>query len=125
MEQIKGIVVANATVNDVKETTVVNFRIAENRKYKDRQGNLQEATRFFDCAWWGVDSVAKHLTKGKLVFIEGFINARAYIKKDTDEAVAQLTLKVTRLQMFDIVKKGAATDGADKEFVAPDDDRPF
>ena len=52
---------------------VVNFSVAVNRRYKDREGNQKEATDWFRvCAFNGVgEACAKHLQKGDGIFVEG------------------------------------------------------
>ena len=48
---------------------VVNFSVAVNRRYKDREGNPKEATDWFRvCAFNGVgEACAKHLQKGNQI----------------------------------------------------------
>jgi single-strand DNA-binding protein len=53
--------------------TVTNFSIAMNRKFKNREGQLQEETTFCDIEAWGKtgELVLQYLKKGRGVFVEG------------------------------------------------------
>jgi single-strand DNA-binding protein len=52
---------------------VVVFSIAYNRKYKDKNGNWQEESHFFDIEAFGqlAERLSKQLSKGYQVLIEG------------------------------------------------------
>ena len=69
---------------------VVNFSVAVNRRYKDREGNQKEATDWFRvCAFNGVgEACAKHLQKGSAVFVEGRLQVRQYDSKQTGKEVS-------------------------------------
>lgn len=61
---------------------VVNFSVAVNDSYKNKQGEWVEQTAYFDCSYWRTPNVAKMLTKGRLVELSGRASARAWIGKD-------------------------------------------
>lgn len=67
---------------EMKKTTqdiaVVNFTIAVNRNYTDTQGEKQ--ADFISCVVWRkqAENVAKYVTKGMLLGIEGRIQTRQY-----------------------------------------------
>ena len=61
---------------------VVNFSIATNESYRNKQGERIEQTTYFDCSYWLTPNVAKFLTKGKLVELSGRISARGWIGSD-------------------------------------------
>ncbi|MCC6590179.1 MAG: single-stranded DNA-binding protein [Bryobacterales bacterium] len=69
---------------------VVNFSVAVNRRYKDRDGNQKEATDWYRvCAFNGVgEACAKHLQKGDGVFVEGRLQVRQYDSKQTGKEVS-------------------------------------
>ena len=56
-------------------TAVCNFRIATTEKFKDRQGNMQERTEWFQIVAWRklAEICGQYLSKGKQVYIEGKI----------------------------------------------------
>ena len=55
------------------DTTVCNFALAVNRKWKDADGNDREEVLFIDCAAFGRigDAIGQYLAKGRPVHIEG------------------------------------------------------
>ena len=64
------------------EKQVVNFSIAVNDSYKNKQGERIEQTTYFDCAYWITSKVVNLLTKGTLVELTGRVSTRAWISKD-------------------------------------------
>lgn len=54
-------------------TARTRFSIAINRKYKDREGNLQDDTTFVPIVVWGpqAENCANYLSKGRQVAVEG------------------------------------------------------
>jgi single-strand DNA-binding protein len=61
---------------------VVNFSVATNNRYRNKQGEQVEPTTYFDCAYWISPNVAKVLTKGTLVELTGRVSARAWTSSD-------------------------------------------
>lgn len=61
---------------------VVNFSIATNRTYKDRDGKKQEQTDFHNIVVFGrqADIVNQYLKKGSSVFVEGRMQTRSWEK---------------------------------------------
>ncbi|MSU73977.1 single-stranded DNA-binding protein [Candidatus Kaiserbacteria bacterium] len=61
---------------------VVNFSIATNRVYKDRDGKKQEQTDFHNVVVFGrqADVVNQYLKKGSSVFVEGRMQTRSWEK---------------------------------------------
>lgn len=63
---------------------VVNFRIASNRKYTDRNGNQQEDTTFMTVNAWRslAENIAESLRKGDRAVVIGRIKVRSYDAQD-------------------------------------------
>ncbi len=61
------------------QTAVVDFGLASNRKYKDKQ-----ETMFIDCRAFGVlaENINKYFTKGKPIFIEGRLSFDSWTAQD-------------------------------------------
>jgi len=61
---------------------VVNFSIATNRVFRDRDGKKQEQTDFHNVVVFGrqADTVSQYLKKGSGVFIEGRLQTRSWEK---------------------------------------------
>ena len=65
-----------------QEKQVVNFSVATNDNYRNRQGERVEQTTYFDCSYWITPNVAKLLTKGTLVELSGRVSTRAWTDND-------------------------------------------
>ncbi|WP_312336591.1 single-stranded DNA-binding protein [Sphingobacterium sp.] len=83
------------TTNSGKQ--VVNFSVAVNDSYKNKQGERVEKTAYFDCSYWRTANVAKMLTKGLLVELTGTVSTRAWISKD-GEAKAGLDFHTSNIK---------------------------
>ena len=61
---------------------VVNFSVATNRVFKDRDGKKQEQTDFHNIVVFGrqADTVNQYLKKGSSVFVEGRLQTRSWEK---------------------------------------------
>lgn len=64
------------------EKQVVNFSIATNDNYRNKQGERIEQTTYFECAYWISPKVADFLTKGTLVELSGRAYTSAWLGKD-------------------------------------------
>ncbi len=66
---------------------VVNFSVATNRVFRDRDGKKQEQTDFHNIVVFGrqADTVNQYLKKGSSVFIEGRIQTRSWEGKDGEK----------------------------------------
>ena len=65
-----------------QDKQVVNFSVATNDSYRNKQGERIEQTTYFDCSYWITPNVAKLLTKGTLVELSGRVSTRAWTGKD-------------------------------------------
>lgn len=61
---------------------VVNFSVAVNDSYRNKQGARIEQTAYFECSYWISAKVATLLTKGILVELTGRVSTRAWVGKD-------------------------------------------
>ncbi len=75
--------------------SVVNFTVAQNERWTDKDGNKQEKVEYFDCSYFrnaeDTEKIAAWLKKGIMVFVDGDPTVRAYIKKD---GLAYGTIKI-------------------------------
>lgn len=80
---------------------VANLAIATTEKYKDKQGQQQEATEWHRVSFFGrtAEVCGHHLKKGSQVYIEGSIRTRKYTDK---EGVEKYTTEIRgdRMQML-------------------------
>ena len=66
---------------------VVNFSVATNRVFRDRDGKKQEQTEFHNVVVFGrqADTVNQYLKKGSAVFVEGRMQTRSWEGKDGEK----------------------------------------
>ena len=131
---IIGRVTADAQVRTLSNRKeVVNFSIAANESYRNKQGERVEQTTYFDCAYWLSAKVAKILTKGTLVELTGRVSARSWIGKD-GEAHAGLNFNTSQIKLHGGTKKVETAETNQKpenievtsyEQVSGNDDLPF
>src|SRR3989338_92525 len=79
---------------------VVNFSIATNRVFRDREGKKQEQTEFHNIVVFGrqADTVAQHMKKGSSVFIEGGLQTRSWDDKTSGEKKYRTEVIADRVQ---------------------------
>lgn len=79
---ILGRCASDLDVKKIESTgsSVVNFTVATNRKYKNKDGNLQEEAEYHRCVAYGnsADVLGKYLIKWKRVYVEGRLKTRKW-----------------------------------------------
>lgn len=72
----------NLQVKIIESTgmAVVNFTIATNRKYKNKDGNILEDAEYHRCVAYGnsAEVLGKYLTKWKKVYVEGRLRTKKW-----------------------------------------------
>ncbi|HWP42647.1 MAG TPA: single-stranded DNA-binding protein [Blastocatellia bacterium] len=65
-------------------TAVCSFSVATTERRKDRTGEFQDVTTWFNVSLWGnrAEATSQYLTKGKLVYLEGRLTQREYQDRD-------------------------------------------
>lgn len=131
---IIGRVTADAQVRTLSNSkTVVNFSVAINDSYRNKQGERVEQTTFFDCAYWLSANVAKILTKGAVVELTGRASARAWTGND-GQPHAGLNFNTSQIKLHAGAVKSQASQPEARaerievkayENVSPNDDLPF
>ena len=100
--QFIGNLGGDAEVKDFQNgRSVINFSVAVTEKWKDAQGNQQEATTWVRCALWrqtGKTGLAQYLKRGQTVCVEGKPSARAY--EQSGESKASLECQVTEVYLI-------------------------
>jgi single-strand DNA-binding protein len=98
---IIGNLTADAEVKDVSNKKVINFSIGTNEKFKDQQGNVTEKPYYYNCSIWRDSNVnvAKYLTKGTKVFIEGSPDVDSYQDKEGNWKAA-IKISVSNLELI-------------------------
>ena len=82
---IIGRLTSDAEVRSLSnEKQVVNFPIATNDNYRNKQGERIEQTTYFDCSYWISAEMSEILTKETLVELNGRIYTSAWLGKDVE-----------------------------------------
>lgn len=65
-------------------TPVVNFTVATNRRYRNRDEQMVEESEYHRCVAYGnaADIIGKYVTKGKRMYVEGRLRTRK--RQDTN-----------------------------------------
>ncbi|HNZ11362.1 MAG TPA: single-stranded DNA-binding protein [Smithellaceae bacterium] len=110
-------------------TMVTNFNLATDEQWKDKNGEKVQKTEWHRIVTFGklAEICGNYLVKGKMVFIEGRIQTRAWEDKD---GVKRYTTEIVAndMKMLDSKGQGKADDPAAASAQsggAPIDDVPF
>lgn len=100
---------------------VVNFSIATNRVFRDREGKKQEQTEFHNIVVFGrqADTVAQYMKKGSSVFIEGRLQTRSWDDKTSGEKKYRTEIIADRVQFGPKGSGGGASRPAPEEETSP------
>ena len=110
-------------------TAVTNLRIAVNRKFKDRTGELKEDTCFVTVTAWDkqAEICNQYLHKGRAVFVEGILQSRSWETSDGQKR-STIDVRAERIQFLGGAKteggqnSGAPSEGGAKEVSEPQDE---
>ena len=82
-------------------TAVTNLRIAVNRKFKDRSGELKEDTCFVTITAWDkqAEICNQYLQKGRAVFVEGILQSRSWETSDGQKR-STIDVRAERIQFL-------------------------
>ena len=81
-----------------QDKQVVNFSVAINDSYKNKQEERIEQTIYFDCSYWISTKIASLLTKGTLVELIGRISTRAWTSTE-GEPKAGLNFHTSQIKL--------------------------
>lgn len=115
--------------------SVASFSLATSRKWKDRDGNRQEKTEWHNVVAWGklADVVAKYVTKGAKLFIEGRIETKSWDDKTSGEKKYRTEIVADQMTMLGDRKgddggeraSGSAARPSGDDSIDYDEDIPF
>ncbi len=109
-----GNIVRDAKVNEVNGRRAINFVVAVNKSYKNKEGVKVDSATFWNCTHWKESTqsveVAKYLTKGIKVYVEGEPSAELYKKKDNSTGV-DMRINVGHLTLLTFADKPEANTG--------------
>jgi single-strand DNA-binding protein len=98
--EITARLTGDATVSNLKnEKQVVNFNVAINDSYRQKGSTeITKRVTYVQCSYWVNSTIAKYLTKGTLVELQGRIGVNGYIAKD-GTAKGSLTFHVNTIKL--------------------------
>ena len=115
--------------------TLAKFSVATTRRWKDRDGNRQEATEWHNVVCWGrqAEVAGQFLTKGKQVYLEGRLQTDSWEDRESGKKMYRTEVVCENFQMLGSRGDGSGQQGprsappADGNFdaAAEDDDIPF
>ena len=82
------------------DSQVTNITLATTEKYKDKQGNLQDATEWHNLQIWGklAEIAEKYVKKGSQIYVEGKIKQESYeTEKGGKKYVTKIIVSELRL----------------------------
>ena len=80
---------------------MTHFSVASNRRYRTRDGEMQEETHWFNCTAFNklANVCNDYLRKGGQVYLEGRLNPRLYDRQDGSPAIS-MDVNVFEMQML-------------------------
>ncbi len=80
---------------------VANLRIAVNRRYKDKSGEVKEDTCFVNVAAWDklAETCNQFLKKGRPIFVEGRLQSRSWETPDGQKR-SMIEVRAERIQFL-------------------------
>lgn len=99
-----------------KGTAVISFSIATNRSMQNEDGSYKDLPTFHNIVAWSklAERIAKVVTKGKKIYVEGRIENRSYEKDGVTKYISEVV--ADNVIVFD---KGGAGGGAGTSYSAP------
>lgn len=94
---------------------IANLRIATTDKFKDRNGEMQEATEWHSVAFFGktAEICGQYLKKGSQLYVEGSLRTRKWQDKDGNDRYTT-EIRGDRMQML-----GGRGGGGSADYDAP------
>lgn len=93
-----------------KGTSVCQFSLAINRRYKLETGETREEVTYVDIEAWGRqgETIAKYVTKGRPLFVEGRLKLDRWEDKNTKEKRSKMSVV---LDQFEFLGSGGGGSG--------------
>lgn len=94
-----------------KGTSICQFGLAINRKFKLESGETREEVTFVDIEAWGRqgETIAKYVTKGRPLFVEGRLKLDQWEDKNTKEKRSRMRVV---LEQFEFLGSGGGAGGS-------------
>jgi single-strand DNA-binding protein len=81
---------------------VAKFSVATTRRWKDRDGNRQEATEWHNITCWGrqAEVAGQYLTKGRQIYVEGRLQTDSWEDRETGKKMYRTEIICENFQML-------------------------
>jgi len=98
---------------------VTNLRLAVNRRYKDKTGELKEETCFITATVWDKQAEAcnQYLQKGRPVFVEGRLQSRSW-ENNEGQKRSVIEVRAERVQFLGTKSSQQTAQTESKETIA-------
>jgi single-strand DNA-binding protein len=99
---LMGNLTRDAELKHIGESSVLEFRLAVNRKWKDASGQEKDEVCFVDVALWGKRAPAIHeyLTKGKPLYVEGRLKLEEWDDRETGDKRQKLRVVAENVEFI-------------------------
>lgn len=97
-----------------KGTPICQFSLAINRQFKMESGESREEVIYVDVEAWGKqgETIAKYLTKGRPLYVEGRLRLDQWEDKNTKEKRSRMKVVLEQFQFLGDSRGGGAGGGA-------------
>ena len=98
-------------------TSVANFRLAMNRRYRDKQGEDRDEACFVDVEVFGrqADAVGQYLSKGSPALVEGRLRYDQWDDRESGEKRSKLLVRADRVQFVGTGGRGSGENVSESE----------
>src|SRR5688572_13024840 len=96
-----------------KGTSICQFALAINRKFKMESGESREEVIYVDVEAWGKqgETIAKYVTKGRPLFVEGRLRLDQWEDKNTKEKRSRMKVVLEQFEFLGDSRGGGAGGG--------------
>lgn len=104
---ITGNITRDAVINETNGRKAINFSVAVNERYKDKDGNKCERASFYSCTLWREASqsteISKYIKKGGKVMVVGKPSSELYKDKENKTSI-DLRINVSEVELLSKVE---------------------
>ena len=100
-----------------KGTPICQFALAINRQFKMESGESREEVTYVDIEAWGKqgETIAKYLTKGRPLYVEGRLRLDQWEDKNTKEKRSRMKVVLENFQFLGDSRGGGGAPSGDSE----------
>ncbi|OFY83652.1 MAG: hypothetical protein A3F72_15355 [Bacteroidetes bacterium RIFCSPLOWO2_12_FULL_35_15] len=115
--QVIGNITRDAVIRETNGRKAINFSVAVNESYKNKEGIKVEKAVFYNCTVWKESTqsteITKYLGKGVKVFVEGKPSAELYKTKENVSAI-DLKINVSFVELLSSLPKAEGEEKTEK-----------